>query len=197
MGIEKMVKREEMDITRELNGLKKGDHHPLTNGRDKTPDTRMKVKEINMNTIYVKNEDNAASLDVAAPTSAMVKGGTEIRLFLTVIFLLAAFAFPAFLLVFNLIKGIATSDHLKAASSLAAMIFTLLPLYGTWRYSFGFVNALFMTCRGLFTPFLFIYAVAPADFVVNNLELSFAIGCTFSVLLAYYRSLCRPPPRGN
>ena len=172
---------------------------------DKLPPKKTKkvVKEKNMNTIYVKTDANAASLDVAVPTSAMVEGGTEIRLFITVIFLLFAFVFPAFLLLRNLVSSVLVGSEklaedtylmTKAISSFSALVLLLSPLYVNWRYSFGFWNALFMNIRGLFTPFLFILAVAPKEFLMEQRELAFGLGFGFYVLLKVYRRMCRGEP---
>lgn len=160
------------------------------------PPDKLKVKQLNMNTIYVKTEENAASLDVAAPTSAMVQSGTEVRLFFTVIGLMLTFAFPVALLGFNLVVSAMQDDVQRSLIAALTIVFVLSPLYVNWRYQRGLANATFMILRGYLTPFLFIYSVAPENFIDSSPELFIGMGAGFLFLLKLYRRSCKGAPVG-
>jgi len=170
------------------------DEKNISNGRGGDP-SKVVVKAKNMNTIYVKTADNAASLHVAVPTTAMKEGGTETRLTFTVLTLLFSFLSPAVLLIRALFVGMFVEEnYLRGAAAFLALFFLFTPLYGMWRYRYGMLAAVFMTCRMVFTPILTAYSIFP-DKESFPIALGFSIALT--ILLELFRYGCRAEPVGK
>ena len=164
------------------------------------------VKEQNMNTIYVKTSSNAGSLQVGVPTTAMMEGGTETRLFFTVITLLVVFLTPALLLirkvlasflfsknlleVENLAQLLENEHFMQGMSSILTLILLFTPLYGTWRYQYGLLNALFLTIRMICLPSLMIFCIMPQ--LDSTIQIGLAV--VLSVTLFVFRFACEGPP---
>jgi hypothetical protein len=120
-----------------------------------------KVKEVNLESVYRRQD--GASMVVSAPTQAMVEGGTETRLFITVVCVFAMFLSPAILLVTTAALGLRAGDYARAAGSLLALALLLYPIYASNRYSPDLASRAAVHLRGLLAPVLIGLVLQPSD----------------------------------
>ena len=156
-----------------------------------------KVKEVNLETIY--NRKDGVSMQVAAPTDHMLKGGTETRLFITVVCVFAMFLSPGILLITTACLGVAQGDALRVSGSLAALFKLLFPNYFSTRYTSDPIGRVAVHMRGTVAPLLLALVLLPSDAPKEHKAVALAGMLVLLVGLAALRQSCvgEPPRNGK
>jgi len=163
------------------------------------PDASLrKVKEINEALIYRKQD--GASLAVSAPTEEMLKGGTETRLFITVVCVFAMFLSPAILLVSTCALGLANMDYVRAGLSVVALAILLWPIYVSTRYAQDdVVGRAMVHLRGTLAPILIGLVLLPSGAPREQQAVVLAGMLALMLALHLLRQSCvgKPPKDGK
>jgi glycosyltransferase involved in cell wall biosynthesis len=164
-----------------------GDHDP----------TKEKVKQLNMKTIYQKDDTNIASLHVAVPTTAQEQGGTEFRLFVTVISLLLIFLSPFVTLAYSIIQSIIQVEEIRFVSSVVSLALFILPMFNVygldlWRYSTNsLVISWVLRLRTLLLPILFPLSLCSPQEMERQYPIFLSLSLGISLIVFILRMKCK------